>query len=134
MVVLFPLPYRTFCSLAWMLFLAYEDVSTSIVYCEIAKGASTAGLTCVTVVSGLDELELELEEEGSMMTRTVVITLSAAAGYMGLVVGLMVWCRYRRRKRKQDYLNENPEGILCKLRLSVKGKILGRLRPCSGKG
>lgn len=50
-----------------------------------------------------------------MMTRTVVITLSAAAGYMALVIGLMVWCRYRRRKRKQAYLNENPEGILRKL-------------------
>lgn len=53
-----------------------------------------------------------LENDGSMMTKTVTVTLTAAAGYMVLVVGLMAWCRYRRKKRKQAYLNANPEGIL----------------------
>lgn len=53
-----------------------------------------------------------LESDGSMMTKTVTITLTAAAGYMFLVIGLMAWCRYRRRKRKQAYLSANPEGIL----------------------
>ncbi|CAB3378154.1 Hypothetical predicted protein [Cloeon dipterum] len=53
-------------------------------------------------------------EEGALMTRTVTITLSAATAYMLLVVGLMVWCRYRRLKRKQSYLQTGatPEGTL----------------------
>lgn len=53
-----------------------------------------------------------LEGDGSMMTKTVSITLSAAAAYMVLVIGLMVWCRYRRRKRKQAYLDANPTSTL----------------------
>jgi PTK7 protein tyrosine kinase 7 len=57
---------------------------------------------------------MEELEEGSMMTKTVTITLSAATAYILLVIGLMLWCRYRRQKRKQAYLNSNPEGILCK--------------------
>ncbi|XP_039280486.1 LOW QUALITY PROTEIN: inactive tyrosine-protein kinase 7 [Nilaparvata lugens] len=48
------------------------------------------------------------ETDGSMMTKTVTITLSAAAAYMLLVIGLMAWCRYRRHKRKQAYLEANP--------------------------
>lgn len=53
-----------------------------------------------------------LENDGSMMTKTVSITLSAAAAYMVLVIGLMAWCRYRRRKRKQAYLDANPASPL----------------------
>lgn len=53
-----------------------------------------------------------LENDGSMMTKTVSITLSAAAAYMVLVIGLMAWCRYRRRKRKQAYLDANPTSPL----------------------
>ncbi|XP_046676097.1 inactive tyrosine-protein kinase 7-like [Homalodisca vitripennis] len=53
-----------------------------------------------------------LEGDGSMMTKTVSITLSAAAAYMLLVIGLMAWCRYRRRKRKQAYLDANPASPL----------------------
>ncbi|KAG8225401.1 hypothetical protein J437_LFUL004601 [Ladona fulva] len=45
--------------------------------------------------------------DGSMMTKTVTITLSAAAAYMLLVVGLMFWCRYRRLRRKQAYAQAN---------------------------
>lgn len=45
-----------------------------------------------------------LESEDSMMTKTITITLSAAAAYMSLVIGLMAWCRYRRHRRKQAYL------------------------------
>ena len=64
-----------------------------------------------------DGPEAENSNEDSMMTKTVVITLGAAAAYMFLVVGLMVWCRYRRRRRKQNYLaQETAEGTsaLCK--------------------
>jgi PTK7 protein tyrosine kinase 7 len=61
----------------------------------------------------------EGEEEGdsSMMTKTFTITLSIAGSYMMLVVGLMIWCRHRRKRRKQAYLTANgAEGTdtLCK--------------------
>ncbi|XP_043676096.1 tyrosine-protein kinase-like otk [Vespula pensylvanica] len=55
------------------------------------------------------DLDLEAGDDGSMMTKTVTITLSAAAAYMVLVVGLMLYCRYRRRRRKQQYLQEQAE-------------------------
>ncbi|XP_075214156.1 inactive tyrosine-protein kinase 7-like [Lycorma delicatula] len=53
-----------------------------------------------------------LEGEDSMMTKTITITLSAAAAYMTLVIGLMAWCRYRRHRRKQAYLEANPTSPL----------------------
>lgn len=34
------------------------------------------------------------------MAKTVTITLGAAAIYMMLVMGLMIWCRFRRARRK----------------------------------
>ncbi|EGI70734.1 Tyrosine-protein kinase-like 7 [Acromyrmex echinatior] len=55
------------------------------------------------------DMDLEASDDGTMMTKTVTITLSAAAGYMVLVVGLMLYCRYRRRRRKQQYLQEQTE-------------------------
>ncbi|XP_017770626.1 PREDICTED: tyrosine-protein kinase-like otk [Nicrophorus vespilloides] len=41
-----------------------------------------------------------VDGEGSTVTKAVLITMSVAAAYIILVVGLMVWCRYRRRSRK----------------------------------
>lgn len=35
-----------------------------------------------------------------MITKAVLITMSVAGAYMILVIGLMVWCRYRRKARK----------------------------------
>lgn len=66
------------------------------------------------------DMDLENGEDGAMMTKTVMITLSAAAAYMVLVIGLMLYCRHRRRRRKQQYLQEQAEGNLtspklCKL-------------------
>ncbi|RWS05559.1 inactive tyrosine-protein kinase 7-like protein [Dinothrombium tinctorium] len=40
------------------------------------------------------------------MTETVTITLGAAALYMGLVLMLMIWCRYRRAKKKARNLSQ----------------------------
>jgi PTK7 protein tyrosine kinase 7 len=36
----------------------------------------------------------------STVTKAVLITMSVAGAYIILVIGLMVWCRYRRRSRK----------------------------------
>ncbi|XP_056630465.1 tyrosine-protein kinase-like otk [Diorhabda sublineata] len=36
----------------------------------------------------------------STVTKAVLITMSVAGAYIILVVGLMVWCRYRRKSRK----------------------------------
>lgn len=55
----------------------------------------------------------EEKQEENVMTKTVTITLGAAAAYMVLVIGLMVWCRYRRAKRKAMYLQQAAaEGTL----------------------
>jgi PTK7 protein tyrosine kinase 7 len=47
-----------------------------------------------------NHLGVNAEENNSKMTRTVTITLGAAALYMFLVMALMVYCRYKRAKRK----------------------------------
>lgn len=53
----------------------------------------------------------DLENEGAMITKAVLITMSVAGAYMILVIGLMVWCRYRRKARK---LAINAEGNVIK--------------------
>lgn len=45
-----------------------------------------------------------------MMTKTVIITLSVATGYMVFVIGLMLYCRYDRRRRKRQYAQHQTEG------------------------
>lgn len=42
----------------------------------------------------------EGENEDGTVTKALLITMSVAAAYIFLVVGLMVWCRYRRKSRK----------------------------------
>lgn len=42
----------------------------------------------------------EESNDGFMITRAVLITMSVAFAYIILVVGLMLWCRYRRQARK----------------------------------
>ncbi|UYV74878.1 PTK7 [Cordylochernes scorpioides] len=57
----------------------------------------------LTVLSG--ELYSRRSSNGEpSMTKTVLITLGAAAVYMVMVVGLMVWCRVRRARRKAALL------------------------------
>lgn len=47
--------------------------------------------------------------EGDTVGKTVVITLGAACAYILLVIVLMAWCRYRRRKKKQSYMEANTD-------------------------
>lgn len=42
----------------------------------------------------------ESENDDATITKAFLITMSVAAAYILLVVGLMIWCRYRRRSRK----------------------------------
>uniref|UniRef100_A0A9I3GJ73 Tyrosine-protein kinase-like otk n=1 Tax=Anopheles farauti TaxID=69004 RepID=A0A9I3GJ73_9DIPT len=42
----------------------------------------------------------ESAEDGFLITRAVLITMSVAFAYIILVVGLMIWCRHRRAARK----------------------------------
>ncbi|GAB6021777.1 hypothetical protein CHUAL_004354 [Chamberlinius hualienensis] len=62
----------------------------------------------------LDAIDtLEEKKEENMMTKTVTITLGSAVAYMILVIGLMVWCKYKRARKKALYLQQaNAEGIL----------------------
>ncbi|TMW42531.1 hypothetical protein DOY81_012389 [Sarcophaga bullata] len=48
-------------------------------------------------------------QEGFLITRAVLITMSVAFAYIILVVGLMIWCRYRRQARKARLNENNPE-------------------------
>ncbi|KAK9887060.1 hypothetical protein WA026_019995 [Henosepilachna vigintioctopunctata] len=53
--------------------------------------------------AGLNRKEAQLiviASDDSTVTKAVLITMSVAAAYIILVVGLMVWCRYRRKSRK----------------------------------
>ncbi|KAF5296174.1 hypothetical protein FQA39_LY12628 [Lamprigera yunnana] len=47
------------------------------------------------------------ENEDSTVTKAVLITMSVAAAYIILVIGLMIWCRYRRRSRKLPIADAN---------------------------
>ncbi|KAL3284491.1 hypothetical protein HHI36_018652 [Cryptolaemus montrouzieri] len=53
--------------------------------------------------AGLNRKEAQLivlSSDDTTVTKAVLITMSVAAAYIILVVGLMVWCRYRRKSRK----------------------------------
>lgn len=79
----------------------------------VASGIFIYRLT-VVLFSARDGYRLDLDpdgsDDGSMMTKTVIITLGAATAYMVLVIGLMLYCRYRRRRRKQRHLQEQTDG------------------------
>ncbi|KAM8711191.1 hypothetical protein ACLKA7_000343 [Drosophila subpalustris] len=55
--------------------------------------------------SGDSFLAEETAGDGFLVTRAVLITMTVALAYIVLVVGLMLWCRYRRQARKAR-LNE----------------------------
>ncbi|GLV45808.1 off-track [Carabus blaptoides fortunei] len=78
----------------------------------------------------------DLENEGAMITKAVLITMSVAGAYMILVIGLMVWCRYRRKARKlaanaEDGKVEIGEGDHenTELKENVNGHIAGPSKP-----
>ena len=70
------------------------------------------GYVCCSLYAASDEFVSESIDDGNLMTRTVSITLSVATGYMLLVIGLMVWCRYRQLQRKQAHLAESEFPLL----------------------
>ncbi|XP_065213547.1 tyrosine-protein kinase-like otk [Planococcus citri] len=49
--------------------------------------------------------------ESDTVGRTVAITLGAACAYILLVISLMAWCRYRRRKKKRTYSDLNVDSV-----------------------
>lgn len=56
-------------------------------------------------ISGDGFITEESTGDGFLVTRAVLITMTVALAYIVLVVGLMLWCRYRRQARKAR-LNE----------------------------
>ncbi|KAK0085469.1 hypothetical protein PV325_005080 [Microctonus aethiopoides] len=78
---------------------------------------NSGGLKRIEIQLNVKPLEGYISEtdsdyyDGSMMTKTVTITLSVAAAYMVLVFGLMVYCRYQRRRRKQQYPDQGDEKL-----------------------
>ncbi|XP_075167352.1 protein tyrosine kinase 7 [Haematobia irritans] len=78
--------------------------------CTIGNSAGLKREEVRFIVKSAGDVEVE-PQEGFLITRAVLITMSVAFAYIILVVGLMVWCRYRRQARKAR-LNEgrdNPE-------------------------
>lgn len=61
-----------------------------------------------------------------MITRAVLITMSVAFAYIILVVGLMLWCRYRRQIRKAR-LNAADKDALENGNGDIK---MGEIEPC----
>ncbi|KAG4069728.1 hypothetical protein HA402_008566 [Bradysia odoriphaga] len=75
---------------------------------------SSAGLKREEIrlnVKAADEFTAEESGDGFMITRAVLITMSVAFAYIILVVGLMLWCRYRRQARKAR-LNEMDKEMI----------------------
>lgn len=72
-------------------------------------------------------------EEGSTVTKAVLITMSVAGAYIVLVIGLMIWCRYRRRSRKlpvaEAAKTENGDVEHTELKDGVNGHAPGSSKP-----
>ncbi|XP_011184428.2 tyrosine-protein kinase-like otk [Zeugodacus cucurbitae] len=80
--------------------------------CTIGNSAGLKREEVRFVVKSTDGTATEESGDGFLITRAVLITMSVAFAYIILVVGLMIWCRFRRQARKAR-LNEankdNPE-------------------------
>ncbi|KAL1399872.1 hypothetical protein pipiens_007883 [Culex pipiens pipiens] len=70
--------------------------------CTIGNSAGLKREEVHLVVKPADSMPLpeETSEDGFLITRAVLITMSVAFAYIILVVGLMLWCRHRRAARK----------------------------------
>ncbi|XP_035790083.1 tyrosine-protein kinase-like otk isoform X1 [Anopheles albimanus] len=70
--------------------------------CTIGNSAGLKREEVHLIVRPSDGMVLpeESAEDGFLITRAVLITMSVAFAYIILVVGLMIWCRHRRAARK----------------------------------
>lgn len=70
--------------------------------CTIGNSAGLKREEVHLVVKPADSMPQpeESSEDGFLITRAVLITMSVAFAYIILVVGLMLWCRHRRAARK----------------------------------
>ncbi|XP_053690254.1 tyrosine-protein kinase-like otk [Sabethes cyaneus] len=70
--------------------------------CTIGNSAGLKREEVHLIVRPADSMPLpeETSEDGFLITRAVLITMSVAFAYIILVVGLMLWCRHRRAARK----------------------------------
>uniref|UniRef100_A0A182WF85 Tyrosine-protein kinase-like otk n=1 Tax=Anopheles minimus TaxID=112268 RepID=A0A182WF85_9DIPT len=70
--------------------------------CTIGNSAGLKREEVHLIVKPSDGIAMpeESTEDGFLITRAVLITMSVAFAYIILVVGLMIWCRHRRAARK----------------------------------
>uniref|UniRef100_A0A182K7Q2 Tyrosine-protein kinase-like otk n=1 Tax=Anopheles christyi TaxID=43041 RepID=A0A182K7Q2_9DIPT len=70
--------------------------------CTIGNSAGLKREEVHLIVKPSDGMAMpeESTEDGFLITRAVLITMSVAFAYIILVVGLMIWCRHRRAARK----------------------------------
>ncbi|XP_036333186.1 tyrosine-protein kinase-like otk isoform X2 [Rhagoletis pomonella] len=87
--------------------------------CTIGNSAGLKREEVRFVVKSSEGATSEESGDGFLITRAVLITMSVAFAYIILVVGLMIWCRFRRQARKarlNEMNKDNPEsGELGKL-------------------
>ncbi|XP_037954224.1 tyrosine-protein kinase-like otk, partial [Teleopsis dalmanni] len=78
--------------------------------CTIGNSAGLKREEVKFVVKSVDNYLVDGESnEGFLITRAVMITMTVALAYIVLVVGLMIWCRYRRQARKARLEEANKE-------------------------
>lgn len=96
--------------------------------CTIGNTAGLRREEKLIVVRPKDSLMMpgESTEEGSIITRAVLITMTVAFAYIVLVVGLMLWCRHRRSARKARLIINDKE---CEIGSPGK-EINGEVEPC----
>ncbi|XP_055902181.1 tyrosine-protein kinase-like otk [Eupeodes corollae] len=79
--------------------------------CTIGNSAGLKREEVRFVVKAVEGFATEESSDGFLITRAVLITMSVAFAYIILVVGLMLWCRYRRQARKARLTEAGKDNI-----------------------
>ncbi|KAH8402049.1 hypothetical protein KR009_009485, partial [Drosophila setifemur] len=99
-----------------------------------SAGLKREDVQLVVKTAGDNFVPEESGGDGFLVTRAVLITMTVALAYIVLVVGLMLWCRYRRQARKAR-LNElsTKEAGGDQPDAAVNGKGSSEQEPCLSK-
>lgn len=89
--------------------------------CTAGNSGGFKRLEISLLVHSAEHLSNAADPGEHTMTKTVAITLGAAAVYMLLVLGLLVWCRMRRAKRKALFLAQATADVA----KSENGEVVG---------
>ncbi|XP_055382342.1 tyrosine-protein kinase-like otk [Condylostylus longicornis] len=99
--------------------------------CTIGSSAGLKREEVRFIVKPSEGFTSEESGDGIRITRAVLITMSIAFAYIVLVVGLMLWCRYRRQARKARLNAANKDNVEIGVTDGPNGKN-GEIEPCLG--